>query len=162
MRFAFNHSLFALLIATATGCWSAPHDAGLPVPQDFTAEAGEARDKQVPVLVLFMSEGCTYCETALEDFLLPMQRDSEFRGKVILRQIETDSGDALIDFEGNATTYKRFSARHGVSVVPNVTLFDSSGQVLTRIEGLLTADFYYGFLVQAIDESLEQIKSARH
>jgi hypothetical protein len=39
-------------------------------------------------------------------------------------------------------------------------LFDSNGRVLTSIVGLLTVDFYYAYLVNAIDDSLEKIKNA--
>jgi len=54
-----------------------------------------------------------------------------------------------------------FSRRHKVGGVPNVMLFDSNGRMLTFIEGLLTVDFYYVFLVDAIDESLAKIKAAK-
>jgi thioredoxin-related protein len=162
MKFVLKLPLFVLLLAMAFECWPASRAPGLPVPKNLSSEANEARQKRVPILVLFMEESCTYCETALEDFLLPMQRDPEFNDKVILRQIETGSGDALIDFGGKATTYKRFSSQHKVSVVPNVVLFDSDGRVLTHIEGLLTVDFYYGFLLDAIDASLEKIRTTGH
>jgi len=162
MKFVLKRSLIIFFLAAAIDCWSLAQATGLPVVKDFTFEAGDARQRQVPILVLFMSETCEYCETVLEDFLLPMQRDPEFKDKVILRQIESSSKDALIDFEGKTTTYSSFSSRHKVRGVPNVMLFDSNGQVLTYIEGLLTVDFYYAFLVDAIDESLAKIKAARH
>ena len=113
-------------------------------------------------MVLFMSETCPYCEKVLQDFLLPMQRDPDFKNKVILRQIESSSGERLIDFDGTATTYNNFSRKHKVWGVPNVMLFDSNGKVLTSIVGLLTVDYYYAYLVNAIDESLEKIKASSH
>lgn len=158
MKPVIVHGAFFILLATAASCWSASQAEHLPIPQDFRVEAKAAQNRQVPILVLFMEESCSYCETALQDFLLPMHRDPAFRDKVILRQIETGSTDPLIDFDGKVTTYKSFSGKHKVSVVPNVMLFNSNGQVLTYLEGLLTVDFYYGFLVNAIDESLEKIR----
>jgi thioredoxin-related protein len=160
MKFVLKPSLFVFFLVAAISFGSIARAEGLPVVKNFTEEGRDARNRQVPILVLFMSESCTYCETALQDFLLPMQRDPEFRDKVILRQIETSSNDKLVDFDGKTTTYSRFSSRHNVSVVPNVMLFDSTGKELTNIEGLLTVDFYYGFLVQAIDESLAKIRTA--
>jgi thioredoxin-related protein len=162
MKFIFKQSAIIIFLVAAINCGSISQAAGLPVVKDFTVEAGEAYRKQIPILVLFMGESCSYCETALNDFLLPIQRDPEFKDKVILRQVESSSGDALIDFDGKTTTYSRFSSRHNVSAVPNVMLFDSNGQVLTYIEGLLTVDFYYGFIVDAINESLEKIKTAKN
>jgi thioredoxin-related protein len=162
MTIVFKRSLRIVFLLAAFSCCPASHASGLPVPNDLSSEARVAHQKRVPILVLFKEESCTYCETALEDFLLPMQRDPEFNDKVILRQIDTDSEDALIDFGGKATTYKKFSSEHKVSVVPNVMLFDSEGRVLTHIEGLLTVDFYYGFLVDAINASLEKIRTSKH
>ena len=162
MKLLSRHSVTKLFLVAAINCWSIAQAAGLPVVKDFRVEAEEARKKQIPILVLFMSESCTYCETALQDFLLPMQNDPEFKDRVILRQIETESGDRLIDFNGKTTTYSSFSSKHKVSVVPNVMLFDSNGQVLTYIEGLLTVDYYYGFLAEAINESIEKIRAVKH
>jgi len=162
MKFIFRQSLIIFSLSAAICCSSPAHAAGLPVVKDFTVEAKDARKRQVPILVLFMSESCSYCETVLEEFLLPMQRDPEYADKVILRQIESSSRDELIDFDGKVTTYRKFSGRHKVSGVPNVMLFDSNGQMLTFIEGLLTVDFYYGFLADAIEESLAKIRAAKH
>ena len=131
----------------------------LPSVKDFTVDARESHAKQKPILVLFMSKSCTYCEIVLQDFLLPMQRDPTFKDRVILRQIETSGRDTLIDFDGKKTTLAAFSAKHQVWGVPNVKLFDSNGQVLTSIEGLLNVYFYYAYLVNAIDESQEKIKA---
>jgi thioredoxin-related protein len=162
MKFFFKQILAIFSLVAAINCGTIVQAAGLPVVKDFRVEARDANKRQIPILVLFMEHDCEYCETVLDEFLLPMQRDPEFKGKVILRQIESRSRDSLIDFDGTTTTYSRFSGRHKVSGVPNVMLFDGNGQMLTFIEGLLTVDFYYAYLVNAIDESLAKIKAARH
>ena len=159
MKLFLKHVATIILLAVAIGCLSISRAAGLPVVKDFTVEAGEAHKKQIPILVLFKGESCSYCDTVLNDFLLPIQRDPEFKDNVILRQIDSSSGDTLVDFDGKNTTYSGFSSRHNVSVVPNVMFFDSNGRKLTYIEGLLTVDFYYGFIVDAINESLERIRA---
>jgi len=133
---------------------------GLPVVKDFTVEAKESREKQAPIMVLFMSSSCGYCETVLKDFLLPMQRDPEYGNRVILRQIETGSKDKLIDFNGSVTTHSAFASRHLAWGVPTVMLFDSHGNELTSIVGLLTVDFYLAYLDNAISESQAKIKAA--
>src|SRR4030067_847340 len=132
---------------------------GWPVVRDFTVEAKESINKQAPILVLFMSKTCSYCETALRDFLLPMQRDPEYNNKVILRQIEISSKDQLIDFNGKITTQSAFAGKHDAWTVPTVMLFDSQGRELTNIVGLLTVDFYLASLDNAINESQAKIKA---
>ena len=151
----------ALLLSAylAAGWMPAAQAEGLPVVRDFTVEAKESVNKQVPILVLFMSDSCAYCETALRDFLLPMQRDPEYNNKVILRQIEISSKDQLIDFNGKITTQSAFASKHDALMVPTVMLFDSQGLELTNIVGLLTVDYYLAYLDNAINESLAKIKA---
>ncbi len=134
--------------------------ANLPFVKDFTVEAKESRKKQAPILVLFMSSSCPYCEIVLQDFLLPMQRDHAYDNRVILRQIETGSSAKMIDFNGVVTTQNAFSRKLNVWGIPRVVLFDSNGQVLTSINGLLTVDYYLAYLDNAIDESQAKIKAA--
>lgn len=127
--------------------------------KDFTSDAKESREKHVPILVLFMSNTCSYCDTVLEEFLLPMRRDPESGSQVILRQIEVDSKDKMVDFKGAETTHKSFANKHVDWGVPTVKLFDSKGNELSSIVGLLTVDFYLGFLNNAISESQEKINA---
>jgi thioredoxin-related protein len=159
MKITFKSFLLSLLLAIASWLPFA-HAEGLPTVKDFTVEAKESSEKQAPILVLFMSKSCSYCETALKDFLLPMQRDSEYDNRVILRQIDTDSKDKLIDFKGKTTTHRAFSNKHLEWGVPTVVLFDSQGNELTSIVGLLTVDFYLAYLDNAISESQAKIKAA--
>ncbi len=148
-----------LLFLTLAGCKPAAEATGLVVPHDLRIEGKVSSTRQVPILVLFMSNTCPYCEIVLQDFLLPMQRDSEYDNKVILRQIETSNTGKLIDFDGNPTTYNAFARKHKVWGVPEVMLFDGQGHVLTSIKGLLTVDFYLAYLDNAINESQAKIKA---
>jgi len=133
---------------------------GLPIVKDFTADAKESREKQVPIMVLFMSKSCSYCETVLQDFLLPLQRDPEYNRRVIFRQVDIDSKESILDFHGSETTHKSFSKKHVDWGVPTVKFFDSQGNELSSIVGLLTVDFYLGFIFNAIDESQNKINAA--
>lgn len=153
-------NLLALLFITASWIPATQAATGLPVVQDFTIEAKESIKKQAPILVLFTSHTCTYCEIVLQDFLLPMQRDRGYDKKVILRQIETGSQDKLIDFNGATTSQSAFASKHQAWGVPTVMLFDNKGQVLTSIVGLLTVDYYLAYLDIAIEESQAKIKAA--
>jgi len=154
------YALALLFFTFIAASWLQPAQAGnLPVVQDFTVDAKESTRKKAPILVLFMSKTCVYCEIVLQDFLLPMQRDRDYDKKVILRQIETSSTDKLIDFNGATTSQSAFANKHQAWGVPTVMLFDSKGRVLTSIVGLLTVDYYLAYLDNAINESQEKIKA---
>lgn len=160
MQSALRQASKVLFLAAAFSFGSMAYASGLPVVKDFRTEARDADSRKVPILVLFMDETCGYCKTVSEDFLQPMQRDPEFDNKVIIRQVESSSEGALIDFDGKPTTYREFASRHHIRGVPNVMLFDSHGQELTFLEGLTTVDFYYAFLLDAIDQSLAKVRAA--
>ena len=132
----------------------------LPLAQDFTIEAQSARAKQLPIMVLFSSSDCHYCKRVLQEFLIPMTRNAEYDTKVIMRQIEIGSGATLRDFSGRVTTHSDFALLNKIHLVPTVKFFDADGRELAApIVGLLTPDFYGGYLDQAIDLSLEQLRA---
>jgi thioredoxin-related protein len=158
--------LCGILAWITTGWCLAQGDATIPTVQDFTLEARTAQTRQLPILVLFMSPDCSYCDRVLQEFLLPMQRNAEYRNKVIMRQLDVGSDDNLRDFSGVTTTQAGFAGRNKVLMVPTIKLFDAQGHELTRpLVGLLTPDFYGGYLDQAIDEALAKVraeKGAKH
>jgi len=68
---------------------AAPASAQMVEARDLAADARLAAEHKIPLLVLFSEAGCPYCERARLEFLLPMQRNPEYRGKVMY-----DLGDA--------------------------------------------------------------------
>ena len=161
MKVIFN-LIVALTLYTGSGYAIAGSSEGLADVQDFRIEAKESKQKQVPILVLFMSSYCPYCEVALHDFLLPMHRNPEYDNKVILRQLDINSKEKLIDFQGKITTPIGFANASKIWAVPTVMLFDSEGHELTNIAGLLTVDFYRAYLDTAISESQEKMRIQSH
>ena len=154
--------LFIFSLCAGLTHWPLAQADVLPNILDFRVEASLSKQKKTPILVLFKSDYCPYCITLLDEFLLPMQRKREYDSQVILRQIEITKQTKLLDFNGKATTGIDFANQHKVWAIPTVMLFDSNGQELTRITGLLTIDFYLAYLNTAIEESQAKIKAQAH
>jgi len=152
-----------VILTWIVSSWMHPANAEeLPYVQDFTAEAVEAQAKQVPILVLFMSSHCIFCERVVQEFLLPMGRNAEYDTKVIMRQIEISSTTRLRDFNGKMTSQAAFSRAHNAKFAPTVKLFDAQGHELTEpIVGLLTPDYYGGYLDIAINEALAKVRQTK-
>ena len=128
---------------------------------DLSSEAVVSRARQMPILILFTSPNCAYCERVKQEFLLPMQRNPEYADKVIMRQIEYRGQNRLVDFSGKATTAAQFSRQHKVRLTPTIKLFDAEGRSLTEpLVGLTTPDYYGAFLDRAIDEALAKIRTS--
>lgn len=134
----------------------------VPMVRDFTQEARAAEAAKVPILILFSRPGCPYCEQILREFLLPMQRNPEYRTKVIMRQIQVDGRAPLRDFAGKPVTHGQFARGQHIQLVPTIKLFDARGQELTEpLIGLTTPDYFGGFLDQRIDEALGKVRSQK-
>lgn len=155
----------ALSLALASLAWFSLAGAAAPVDEipaatDLTLEAAASRTRQLPILILFTAPGCAYCERVKQEFLLPMQRNPEYAGKVIMRQIEYRSRGKLVDFFGKVTTAAKFSRQHKITLTPTIKLFDAEGNSLTEpLIGLTTPDYYGVYLDQAIDEALARIRT---
>jgi thioredoxin-related protein len=154
---------FALLLAIVA-CSLAPAFAeeGVPVARDLQKDAALARDKNGVVLVMFTREHCPYCETVLNEFLIPMSRNAEYQSKVVMRKVELPSYQEMKDFRGSKTPHRHFAGDSGVRLVPTVMVFDSSGKLLAKpVVGLGTIDFYGDTLDQAIDKGIAKVRGQK-
>ena len=147
----------AALIVAAPACAQMTQ---MTQARDLAADARLAARRNIPLLVLFSEAGCTWCERARQEFLLPMQRNPEYQAKVMMREVGTDSPSALVDFAGKATTQAEFARRSQVSMMPTVMLFGPRGVALGEpLVGFGSADYYGYFLDQHIDAALAQLRA---
>ncbi len=116
--------------------------SGLVHAKNFKADAQLAAKRQVPILVLFSSPGCHYCDRVKREYLVPMHKDPAYRKRVIIREVTMGDPTPLTDFDGTATTEGAFAAAHKVFMVPTVMVFDTQGKETSEaIVGLLIAGF---------------------
>lgn len=127
---------------------------------DFRADGREAAARQIPILLLFTSPGCHYCERAKREYLVPMQHDPAYRKRVIIREVSVGNVTPLTDFDGSITTESAYAAAHKVFVTPTVKVLDPRGRSTgDAIVGLLIADYYFGYLESAIDQGLAKTRT---
>lgn len=132
---------------------------GVPYARDFQKDAALAKEKNGVVVVMFSGAFCSYCETVLNEFLIPMSRNADYQAKVVMRKVETSSTLDLKDFQGGKMPHRRFAGDSGVRMVPTVMVFDSDGKLLSKpVVGLGTIDYYGYHLDQAIDKGLAKVR----
>lgn len=138
--------------------WAAPAGS-LVHATDLQADSKAAAQRKVPVLVLFSSPTCPYCERVKQDYLIAMHKDPAYRRRVIIREVTVGADTPLVDFDGSRTTEGAFALAHKVYMVPTVQVFDARGNAAGEpIVGLLIADFYFGYLENAIDAGLRKTR----
>lgn len=160
MKFAALFTVAILAWMGMSPVWA--DDPAIPYSRSLKADVKEARARGVPLLVMFTSPYCTYCDQVLNEFLLPTLRNPEYASKVLMRKVEVGSERSLIDFNGKPTTHAAFAVFNSVMLSPTIIVFDHQGKEASKpIVGLGPVDYYGGFLDDAINEGLARVHAQR-
>ncbi|MEN8169247.1 MAG: thioredoxin fold domain-containing protein [Pseudomonadota bacterium] len=127
--------------------------------KDFSEIAEISGEKRLPLVLMFSSEYCTYCVRVESDFLIPMQISGDYEQRAIIRKMKIDFGNTVRDFDGKQVDADEFAARYNISVTPTVVFLDRHGsQLAPKRVGLMTPDFYGGYLDESIDIALDMLR----
>jgi len=136
--------------------------ADVPLADSLQAEAKDAQSRKLPIMLLFTSPYCPYCERVKAEYLGPMVNDPAYRDKVIIRQIEAGSDWELVGFDGKKTTHGAFAAGQKIVLVPTIKIVDAQGKELAKpIVGFLTPDYYFGYIQDAMQEGLDKMRARK-
>lgn len=131
----------------------------VPHAEDLRADGKLAREKNLPLLIMFSQDGCSYCDQVREEFLEPMRKSGDYTDKVIMRMIKLDSFTEIRDFDGQWREPIDIAVRYRASLTPTVIFVNHKGHELAeRILGITTPAFYGGELDDAIDLSLQRLR----
>ncbi len=158
MKFWLPACILTWALLLAGQAWA----ADVPMSTDLQAEGARAAALNTPLIIVFTSPSCHYCEIVKRDYLLPLLKNPDTAQTLMIRQVVTGSGARLKDFHGRTSTQAAFAAFQGVSLTPTVAFFDARGrEVVKPIVGLLNPDYYYGYLEDAIAQAKKLI-AAQH
>jgi len=131
--------------------------------KNLHADAQLARQKGVPVLIIFTSLDCGYCERVMKDYLIPMQHNPDSAKKVLIRRVEISSDKPLIGFDGKQITSQQYAALMKIKLTPTIIVFTPDGMPAgDPLVGLGPEDYYGGYLDAAIDAGLTKMRPAAH
>ncbi len=134
--------------------------ADVPYAQDLQKDAAAARAVQGVVLLVFVGSHCSYCETALNEFLIPMSGNADYLAKVVMRRVESTGFRELRDFQGRKVSHRKFAGDNGARLTPTVMVFDGEGHQLAKpVVGITTRDYYGVYLDQAIDQGVTKVRA---
>ncbi|MDO9222020.1 MAG: thioredoxin family protein [Thiobacillus sp.] len=152
--------LRAIILACGLALTGAASAAdGLVQASSFKVDGKLAAQRHVPILVVFTSPGCHYCARVKQEYLLPMHKDPAYLKRVIIREVTVGATTPLTGFDGSATTEGAFAAEHKVFMVPTIkVLTPQGGDTGEAIVGMLTPDYYFGYLEAAIDEGGRKVR----
>jgi thioredoxin-related protein len=117
-----------------------------------------SRNLGLPVLLVFASTECPYCDLLEDEILKPMLISGDYEDKVIIRKILIDIEHEIVDFNGILVAMDDFVTRHSVYVVPTILFFDHDGNELAkRLIGVNTIEMYGSIVDEAIEVSLKKL-----
>ncbi|MFA5081295.1 MAG: hypothetical protein WC474_01965 [Hydrogenophilaceae bacterium] len=152
--------ILAWLLAILAWASVAAGAAGsVPDARDLQKDAAAARAVDGALLVVLVGQHCVYCERVLNEFLIPMSGNRQYREKVVMRRLVVSDDTPIRDFEGRPSTPRKLARQYGYSLVPTVLLLDGKGRMLAKpVVGLTTVDYYGMYLDEAIDLAVGKIR----
>ena len=130
----------------------------IKVIKDLRVEARLAEQKSLPLLILFSVEDCEFCAYIRSEYLEPMQVNTDYSNKVIIREIIANDFYYLRDFSGELIGADKLALRYKADLSPTVVIMDSKGRVLHEpIVGIVSRHYYDKQLDEAIDTALSKL-----
>lgn len=123
-----------------------------------------AKKSRLPIMLVFSSSHCPYCDLLKGDFLEPILISKDYTHKVIIRELLVDLEYGTIDgkaigFDGKETTTEHIAAHYNVNLTPTLLFINHQGlEVEKRIVGINTPEMFGGYLDDAIDNALQTVK----
>ena len=139
--------------------WAVPENLRLTTSQDMTALSKLSRDNDVPILLMFSTEHCTYCKRLETEVLGPLRLSGADPKRIILRKVLMDKYETLRDFNGRERNAENFAIDRDVEMVPTLQLLDATGKELVpKIVGYQTPGLYADYLEKAIEVSQDLLE----
>lgn len=136
---------------------AATNKDGIEPARDLQHDARLASARGIPLLVMVSLSGCPHCEAVRRSHLLPLLKQSPLAPVLLIRQVELNGGEGLIDFNGEKTTHADFAKRNRVTIAPVVLFFGVDGQrVADPLVGAMIPDFYGSYFDAALAEAKEK------
>jgi thioredoxin-related protein len=153
--------LLAALCAAFTARVGAASASQLDLAQDLAREAAEAQATGRVLVVLYGTQSCPYCRKIRQSYLGPLARNLQAQARMVIREIDVESGARLIDFAGAVTTHSAYARAQRVRLVPVVAFYGSEGKVLAEpLVGLSSEDFYGAYLEERLATAQARIRAA--
>lgn len=139
-------------VSAPTGVWKNTKVA-LPRPASWKAVLAESRATGHPIVLMFSSVGCAWCELVRRDHLRYLARDQQKLGLIV---VELDLLDRKPFADGE--TPAGIAKAMGVRFAPTVAFLGPEGELAERLLGYQSADFYGAYLDDRIAEAAAKLK----
>lgn len=110
--------------------------------KDMARLKQQAAQADLPIVLLFTAEDCSYCDAMRQQYLIPMSHTEKYAELALFRQLYVESFSFLRNEDGELVGGDQISLRYGVDITPTVLFINAQGEeVAERIIGLSGAYF---------------------
>jgi hypothetical protein len=132
-----------------------PPSARLPRLAGWEETLNDAGRAGEPVIILWGTPGCPWCDALRADVLVHVWREAAQRG---IRIYELDLTDAR-PLEGAPTlTPADLAARLKIRVSPTVSFHGPGGEIAPRLVGYPSRDFYLSYLEDRMQQARNKLR----
>jgi hypothetical protein len=124
--------------------------SGLARPDSWGAALDESARSGEPVVVLFSTPGCAFCEFVRRDHLRHLAKAEGPRGLQVFELSLVDR-EPFRESGAAASSPAALAASLGIRFAPTVAFFGPEGEVAQRLVGYASADFYGAYLDDRIE-----------
>lgn len=128
--------------------------------KNWSQISAHLRQQNIPVVVLIDQEDCPYCRRVEGEFIAGIEASGELAGRVIFGKISIDAGETIVDQKGNTVSTRDFLAGLNTSFTPTILFLDGDkNELVEKMIGLSTPDFYGFYLEQSIKKAIKTLQS---
>ena len=115
-------------------------------------QAARAKQKRVPLLIVFTTPWCSYCETLEKEIIEPMLKTGLYRDRLIIRKLEINDYSSVTDFYGQRVSVFDVAMRMKVDLYPTLVFFNGEHKEMGRLVGITVLEF----VADDLDKLLKQ------
>ena len=150
-------SMIVLVLLTQFSL-SAHAENPLPELGDMQALGAQAKEKELPIMLMFSAKWCEYCEVLKEQVIYPMMINGMYEGKVMyLRNVGVDEPDPIRDFQGKRYKNKAAWAFHlSADLTPTFLFVDGNGkEIAERIVGIPEVTLFAALIHSRVNDAYQ-------
>lgn len=154
-----------IVVLAVHGCWQASavladdSPTTLPELENLQTLSINARQTNLPILLVFGAEWCEFCDILREKVLNPMVLGGRYEGQyVYLRYVSIDEEEPIPDWTGQPILKRDFAYKMNADLTPTVVFLGPDGrEVAPRIIGIASLDLYAALIHKALNIAYQEL-----
>jgi thioredoxin-related protein len=151
----------AMLLAVGflAGCDQKAQASLLPEMDNFHFVAQQAREKNIPIMIMFTAYHCEFCSQVDAAVLTPMIRGGLYDGYAMyMRKVSTDNSRQLVFSPSETLSKFDFARMYRADITPTVIFVDWRGlPVAEPLVGSMDVQLYAAMIHQRLNVAYERI-----